>query len=354
MSNAGTPDHSAAIEVENSPEELAEIFERFGWGDGLPVVAPTPERVKRMLTGTRRSPDEEIARLPPRYGKATVEKIAINAVVAGCRPEYLPVVIAVVEAMTQPQFNLVAIQATTHPAAPLAVVNGPIRQKIGLNCGAGMFGPGWRANATIGRAIRLILLNIGGGTPGVADRSTMGSPAKYTYCIGENQEESPWTAHHVEGGANAGTSTVTVFGAEAPHNVNDHVSTSPDALLTVVADGMAKLGSNNTYAARITEMLLVLCPEHAATIARAGWTKEDVRHYLYDQARQPMKRLKIGGMWGMQQWPRWFDALSNDAMVPIVATPQRIVIIVAGGPGKHSAVIPTSGTTQSAVAAIED
>ncbi len=342
------------LEVGASPEALYSLFEKLGWSDGLPIVPPTPERVRWMLSGTKLPPDQIIARLPPRFGMATVEKIAINAVIAGGKPEYLPVIIAAVEAMAQPQYNLAAIQATTHPATPLLLVNGPIRQRINLNSRAGVFGPGWRANATIGRAIRLILLNIGGGIPGITDQSTMGSPAKYTYCMAENEEENPWTPFHVERGFDATTSTVTVFGAEPPHNLNDHVSDNPKALLTVMADGMAKLGTNNTYATLVTEMLLVLGPEHAATIAQAGWTKDDIRYFLYESARQSMKRIKIGGMWGMHRWPRWFEALDDDALVPVVSTPQRIFIVVAGGKGKHSAVIPTAGTTQSATAVISD
>ncbi|MER3419161.1 MAG: hypothetical protein C4290_00950 [Chloroflexota bacterium] len=183
--------------------------------------------------------------LPPRQGEATVERIAINAVMAGCRPEYLPVVIAAVEAMADPDFNLDGVQATTHPVAPLVIVNGPAARELGINCGYNCYGQGTRANATIGRAIRLILMNIGGGLPGTGDRSTQGSPAKYSYCVAENEDANPWEPLHVERGYSRDTSTVTVIGCEGPHNIQEHYSNTGEGILLTITGAMGQAGSNN-------------------------------------------------------------------------------------------------------------
>ncbi|MBI2908357.1 MAG: hypothetical protein HYX92_11975 [Chloroflexi bacterium] len=192
---------SRRLKVASEEAATGFLYEQ-GWTDGLPVVVPTPDRVEAMLAGTRRRPEDLIGLIPPAMGKATVEKMAINAVMAGCLPSYLPVVIAALEAMVAPEFVLARVQATTNPVAPLAVVNGPIRQKLDINCGHNALGQGRQSNATIGRAIRLILSNIGGAIPGVTDMATLGQPAKYTFCLGENEEALPttWPPLHVEKG----------------------------------------------------------------------------------------------------------------------------------------------------------
>jgi hypothetical protein len=187
-----------------------------GWSDGLPIIPPTPDRVQHMLEGTRRGPQSLIGRIPPRWGDATVEKVAVNAVMAGCLPAYMPVLTTAIEAMLAPEFNLYGIQATTHPVAPLLILNGPLARQLDVNNSYNVYGPGWRANATIGRAIRLLLLNVGGGIPGKGDRSTQGSPAKFAFCIAENETRNPWLPLHVERGFDAGTSTVTVWGGRVP------------------------------------------------------------------------------------------------------------------------------------------
>src|SRR2546428_5660489 len=205
------------IEVDDSPEALLAAFCEREWCDGLPVVPPTEERVRAMLGEALA--ERSLGAMPPLWRQATLEKLAVNAVMAGCEPAYFPVVVAAVEAMLEPAFNLYGVQATTHPVAPLLIVHGPIARELGVHAGSGCFGPGFRANATIGRAIRLILMNLGGAWPGRYDMATQGSPAKFTYCIAEREDASPW------GPLRAGESAVTVFGGEAPHNVNDHVST---------------------------------------------------------------------------------------------------------------------------------
>ena len=348
------PDYAFASDILEAEDDLEQINREYymrGWTDGLPVIPPTEARVQRMLEGTQREPQDILGRIPPRWGDATVEKIAINAVMAGCLPAYLPVLLTAIEAMLESPFNLYGIQATTHPVAPLLILNGPIVRDLDVNNSYNAYGPGWRANATIGRALRLLLLNVGGGIPGKGDRSTQGSPAKYTYCLAENEVRNPWSPLHVERGFRPDTSTVTVWGGESPHNVNDHVSQSAPNLLTTIADTAATMGMNNLYL-NDTEMLIALGPEHAATIAADGWSKADVQTFLFEQARVPLKRAKHGGMWGMQDWPRWLDVRDEDATIPVVQHKEDIVVIVTGGAGKHSSCVPTFGATRSVTRAL--
>ena len=228
-------------------ERLDDEFEARGWSDGLPVVAPTRARVDAMLAATDYPPAHEFGTMPPRQGVVTTEILAVNAVMAGCRPAYFPVVLAAVQALLDQAFNLFAVQATTHPCAPCLIVNGPLATQLGINARYGAFGPGVRANATIGRALRLILMNVGGACPGVLDRSTQGQPAKYAYCVAENEAESPWLPLHVERGFAPEVSTVTVTAAEGPHNLNDHVSTRATGILATLEGAMADMGANNSY-----------------------------------------------------------------------------------------------------------
>jgi len=258
---------------------------------------------------------------------------------AGCRPEYFPVVLAAIEALADPLFNLDSIQATTHPVAPLIVVNGPIVPAIGLNAGYNAFGQGVRANLTIGRAVRLVLMNVGGGLPGTGDRSTQGSPAKIAYCVAENEAENPWEPLHVEAGLPADVSTVTVFGCEGPHNIQDHYSNTGLGVLLTIAGAMGQAGSNNLLGAGWP--LLSLGPEHAATIARDGYTKRQVKEFLFEHARFPFARL--GAECQRQQVEHRGAVAAPDTMLPIVRQAKDISVIVVGGAGKHSSWQPTFG-----------
>ncbi|MBI3968401.1 MAG: hypothetical protein HY329_22420 [Chloroflexi bacterium] len=323
-----------------------------GWTDGLPIIPPTEDRVREMLDSIGADPAEVMGGVPPKRGVGTMENFAINAVMAGCLPQYFRVVVAAMRALLEPQFNLYGIQATTHPVAPLIVVNGPIVEELDVNGSYGCFAPGSRANATIGRAIRLILLNIGGAAPGKLDRSTHGQPSKYSFCIAENQEESPWEPLHVERGYGAQSSTVTVFGVENPHNVNDHISSTAQGILATMADTMVTMGSNPTYLTD-QDSLLVIGPEHAATIARDGYTKEDVKRHLYEYGRLPKHRLKLGGMFGMDDWPLWIRTADDHAMIPMLRHWNDLAIVVAGGAGKHSAWLPSFGATRSVTRPID-
>src|SRR5687767_8557692 len=213
---------ATVFEFHGAYEDADTHYQERGWTDGLPIVPPTEARVREVLRATGRDPLDIVGILPPRQGEATVEKLAVNAVMAGCRPEYFPVVLAAVEALADPLFNLDSVQATTHPVATMLVVNGPIARRIGIQSGYNAFGQGFRANVTIGRAVRLILMNVGGGLPGTGDRATQGSPAKIAYCVAENENDNPWEPLHVEAGLGRDVSTVTAFGCEGPHNIQDH------------------------------------------------------------------------------------------------------------------------------------
>jgi len=331
---------SPQIELVDDFEAVQLHYLEKGWSDGLPIVPPTAHRVGAMVSTSNLDPQHIITEVPPNWGAATVEKLAINAVMAGCLPEYMPVLVAAMEAMGDPAFNFYAIQATTHPCAPLVIVNGPLRNTLGLHGGSGAYGPGWRANATIGRAVRLALLNIGGAYPGVGDMSTQGAPSKYSYCLAENEEQNPWEPLHVERGFQAEQSTVTVLAGEPPHNINDHTGRSAEEILTIISGAMAVTGANNAYTGG--ETLLAIGPEHADTISKGGMSKNDVVDWLSQHALIPLERYTHDTL------IERFGAVP-EAPVPMVRTAEDLTIIVLGGPGKHSSWIPTFGGTTHSV-----
>jgi hypothetical protein len=339
-----------------APDDLDDfqvfLMER-GWGDGLPAIPPTAARVARLLAGTRRAPGEVVAVLAPRLGQATVERIAVNAVLAGALPEHLPVILAAVEAVADPAFNLQAVQTTTHPCSPLVIVNGPAAARLGVNAAGNALGQGTRANAAIGRALRLVLQNIGGARPGREDRATQGHPGKYSYCCAENEAASPWEPLSVERGFSHGDSTVTVCGSEAPHNVNDHGSTTAEGILATVAGTAAIVGHNNIYLGG--EPLIVLGPEHAATVAASGWTKADFKRALWERARVPLSRFAPDNVARFAATdPEAFRDRPAGTLVPIARDWRDIMVVVAGGAGKHSVVIPTFGMTRSVTRRVAD
>jgi hypothetical protein len=337
MSVKGPP--ARTFQVEDSYQAINEQYYERGWTDGLPIVPPTDALVEEFLRWTDLDRYEVVAVLPPRQGEATVEKLAINAAMAGCRSECFPVLVTAVQAASDPEFNLDSIQATTHPVAPLIVVNGPLARDLGINSGYNAFGQGFRANVTIGRALRLVLMNIGGGLPGSGDRSTQGSPAKLAYCVAENEDASPWEPLHVELGYQREASTVTVFGCEGPHNIQDHYSNTGVGILHTVAGAMGQAGSNNLLAGGWP--LLSLGPEHAATIARDGYSKQDVKRFLFEAARYPLGRL--GEEYRAYQIEQRGAVDAPDSTLPIAESPEAISVIVTGGAGKHSCWQPTFG-----------
>jgi len=322
-------------------ERINDYFYEQGWTDGLPIVPPTPERVERMLAGMpAHDADELIGAVPPKFGHATLRQVAVNAVMAGCKPEYLPVVVAALRAVMEPAYGLEHRQTTTHAGAPLIIVNGPIVQRLRINCGTGVFGPGWRANATIGRALRLVLVNIGGAGPGV-DASQTGHPGKYTYCIAEYEAANPWQPLHVERGFCPEQDVVTVVNAEAPHSMTENVQTEPLEIMRTFASSMATLGVNNLYSQG--HPVLALGLEHVQYLADGGLSKRDVQTALFEMARQPWGLMKNRGKSKGPRFPEFVDRSDDRSMVPIINAPEDLIVIVAGGAGGKSMFMPTAG-----------
>jgi hypothetical protein len=341
---------SDRIIVTGEEEAVRDWFEDHGLTDGLPIVPPTEGRVAALVAASGLPPDESLGAIPPSFGEATVEKLAVNAVMAGLRPDRFPVVVAAARAMLRPEFNLYGVQATTHPVAPLVVVHGPAARDLGVQGGAGALGPGFPANATIGRALRMILLNVGGAYPGVGDLATHGGPAKFTYCLTENVAASPWPEFHTTRGFALAESAVTVFGGEAPHNVNDHQSSEPERLLGIVADVMGALGHNSWYSAGDdgNDMVVLLSPEHAQVVASRGWGREEVQRHLFERSSRSLEDVRRGGMWEMRNWSDELEeAAQRGKPVAPVRRPDGILLMVAGGPGKHSVVIPGFGSSRA-------
>ena len=311
-----------------------------GWGDGLPIYAPTEEKVA-VLIETCRGDNRPFDPMPPRRVVPTLRNIAANAIMAGCKPEHFPAVVAAVRAVLVPDYNLHGTLATTHPCGPGLILSGPVRTAIGINCGSNCFGQGNRANAAIGRAIQLTMLNVGGGKPGEMDRSTQGSPAKFSFCFGENEEASPWEPYHVRRGFAATDSVVTATASEPPHNINDHASTTGKGILTTVAGTISETGTNlMTGKGHFT---LVLGPEHAATIQRDGFTIEDIQETLHEGSAVPVERVSPEQRHNYETERDQHPVRGRYYMTP---SPADIHVLVAGGPGKHSAFIPTFGSTE--------
>ncbi|HTI53105.1 MAG TPA: hypothetical protein VMC04_02665 [Verrucomicrobiae bacterium] len=319
-----------------------EIWFDKGVTDGLPVVPPSRARVEQMLAASARARADLVGEVAPNYGRATVEKVAINAVMAGCRPEYFPVVLAAVEAACDPSFNLHGVSTSTHFSGPLIVAHGPIRTRIGLNCSFGVFGPGYRANATIGRALRLVMINVGGARPGETSMSTFGHPGRYTYCIGEHEEASPWPPYHASRGLAATESAVTVFAGEAPHGISDHASRTARALAGSLGWSMACLW-NAKHFPLYSHTMLVVGPEHARTLADDGWSKDDLVRHIFETVRVPYGRLGPADDNGEGTNLRFAKGgePAPDEPIPKFPSPEELHVVVAGGTaGRFSMAIP--------------
>jgi hypothetical protein len=335
------PEIPPIAETHESYDRINDYFYARGWTDGLPIVPPTQERVRAMLAGMPgHDADELVSVVPPKMGRATMRQIAINAVMAGCAPEYLPVVVAALKAVSEPAYGLAHRQTTTHAGAPLIIVNGPAAKRLKINGGRGLFGPGWKANATIGRALRLILVNIGGAGPEV-DASQTGHPGKYTYCIAEYEDANPWEPLHVERGFRREQSVVTVVNTEAPHSMTENVRTDPDGIMTTFASCMATLGVNNLYSQGHPVLMLGL--EHVHHLEAAGWTKMDVKRALFERARQPWGLMKNRGKSKGPRFPEFVDQNDDNSMVPILWEAKDLILIVGGGAGGKSMFLPTAG-----------
>ena len=325
-----------AADAEAALEHLHEL----DCTDGLPVIIPTPERVERLILASGLDADMVLGEMGPMLGIATVEKVAVNAVMAGCLPDHMPLVIAAAKAIADPRFDLMEMQATTHCTAPLVIVNGPARHDCGgVVSGFGALGSGHRANASIGRAVRLCMINIGGGRPGSSDMAVHGHPGKYTYCLAEAEERSPFPPLHVRLGFEAEDSVVTVIGCEAPHSVIYSVNADDpedaDKLLHVLAIGVGNLATNHAIFNAGTAVV-VLGPGHADVLANAGLSREDVAQRLWDLTQFPVADLdRYGGQFG----GRYQDQETYSAF----QGPENFLILVAGGEGLYSMVMPSWG-----------
>lgn len=328
-------------------EAAVEYCYQQRWTDGLPVIPPTPGAVERIVGYLGRAPGEIIGIVPPRNGIATIEKIAINCVMAGCKPEYVPIVITALEAMLQERFNLNGVQATTNPCAPLAIISGPAAGELGFNTKENAFGHGSRANAAVGRAIRLILWNIGGGYPGEPCKTTLGQPGYYSFCIAEDGDTNPWEPLHVEAGFRPEDTVVTVVATGAPGMIQSGAGSKPAAdVLYVLARSIAVLGSSNFNGG---DMVLVLGPMTATNLADAGLSKADVKRELMRLAtvsvRDAKRRHSIPPSHPMH-WSKVTDANDDNALVPYIRSPENLVLLVTGAwgsAGAHCALCPGWG-----------
>jgi hypothetical protein len=335
------------VSIDGGIDELIDYYEEKGWTDGLPVLPPTEARVGRMLAYTDLSPDDSVGAIPATEGDATVHAVAVNAVMAGCRPEYLPVVLAAVKGLTDPDFNTYGMQATTNPVCPIIVVNGPIARELNINSEGNVLGAGFRANATIGRAVRLCLLNIGGGQPHTMDKSTHGQPAKAGLCIAENERDSPWEPFHVERGHDPSTSAVSLMTITGTQHILKAASKTGLSILRTLCSATAHVGMQNVLLGG--GPLIIFSPEHAQIIADDGFTKNDVREFLYEHARVPVSAFPpevLEGYIHLRRARRYWSQDPSSA-IPMADSPGRIQLVVAGGIGPHTVIAPSFGEATS-------
>jgi hypothetical protein len=336
---------SKRYKVPDVTDAIEFCFEQ-GWTDGLPVVPPTEDRVRALLEAARLDPEHELGFVTHRDVSITAEKVAINAVMAGCRPEHMPVVVAAVEGIADPRWGYHGPGTSTGGAAVLMIVNGPIARELDINAGDNLFGPGWRANLTLGRALRLVMRNVCGSVPGTLDRGTLGHPGKLSYVIAENERESPWAPLHVERGFRPEQSTVTVMAAEAPHQFYNQLSSGAEGVLTTLADDMRVSGNvmgQPHYA-------LVLAGEHMRTIAGDGWDKKRIRQFVWEHTQNSHAHLKR-----TQRMPGPIQAGDEEKLRPLVASPDDILVLAAGGrAGAFSAYIPGWASAKSSQAVTKE
>ena len=330
---SSTPKFASAVHEVTDAIEANELYQRNGWTDGLPIVPPTEDAVARFLAAAALAAADEIGMEPVRHRRITAEKVAIAAVMAGCLPEYLPVVVATIKAMCQPEYALHGSTASTGGSAPFIVVNGPIRLAIGMNTTHNALANASRANATIGRAVRLVLLNVLGGIPGQLDRSTLGHPGKFTFCVAEDEEDSPWLPLSVERGVPAGTSAVTALQVESPHQIMNEWTHDPKEILDTYA---AAMRSNMlTYSIWEGNYAFVIPKQHREIFSAAGWTKQNIREYTFEAAR--VKR----GDWRSVGKAAVAGRKDEAKIYRALRSPDDLLVVAAGGPaGGFGAIIP--------------
>ena len=337
MATFGKPNFkSRQIKLGEWDDDIEACFER-GWSDGLPVVPPTDVRILRMLQGTARKPDEIVGEVPPNLAAVAVEKVAINAVMAGCRPEYMPVVLAALEASLDPVFTMHGLLCTTCFSSPIIVVNGPIAAEIGMNSGINCLGQGNRANATIGRALQLIIRNVGGGKPGELDRAVLGGPGKYTFCFAEDESDPTWMPLSVARGIPPGRNAVTLFQGDGIQGFIDQRSRTPEELTRSLA--MSLLAVGHPKLCEFTNAMLVLVPEHYAIFRKAGWDRDRITQELHDAMVRPGEAV-IQGAQGVGEGvdPKRREEMINKFW------PEGLLIVHAGGQAGLFSVICASWT----------
>jgi hypothetical protein len=320
------------IELTAREDDMEACFER-GWTDGLPVVPPTEKRVRRMLQGTLRAPDEIVGIIPPNQAPCTVEKVAVNTVMAGCKPEYLPVVLAAVEAACMDAFCMHGLLATTYFSGPVVIVNGPITKAVGMNAGLNALGQGNRANATIGRALQLVIRNVGGGRPGGVDRATFGNPGKYTFCFAENEDGSPWEPLSVERGFKQRASTVSLFAGDGVQAIMDQLSRTPESLARTYANSLRTVAHSKIF--MVADAMLVVSPEHARVFREAGWTKQRLRQEIDEILKTPGRQLVRGAQEIAEGMPETFADVELTKFRP----GGLHIVHAGGGAGMFTAII---------------
>lgn len=328
------------LEIQESSEAYSTFLER-GWGDGLPIVAPEKTLVDSVVDIWGREPNEHVMAVPPSNAELTIQSLVINAVMAGCDVSYLPYVEAALLAMSDERFNLSTVQTTTSPIAPLILVNGPGVKAIGMNCGPGSMGPGRRANATIGRAVRLILMNVGEAHPDTFDRSSSGLPTKYSWCVAENAEDSPWAPLHATRGFKAEEDVVTVFGGHGPITACDAGDVPARQLLYSLSQAPNSVGANLWFHPG-GQLMVLLSPDHAHRLNTEGYGRNEVAEYIWSNARLAASELRQSGCYGPGKWPDRYERL-DDGAIPIVVDPDDVLVAVVGGAGPYSHVVPSHG-----------
>src|SRR5213594_460337 len=331
--------------VDDLAQAIELCFEK-GWTDELPVVPPTAAQVRAMLDAAGLEPEHQVAFITNRQVAVTAEKVAINAVMAGCKPEYMPVVVAAIEGIADPRWSYHGPGTSTAGAGVLMIVNGPIARALDINSGDNLFGPGWRANLTIGRAVRLVMRNVCGSIPGTLDRGTLGHQGKLSYVIAENEAESPWTPLHVEHGFRPDQSTVTVMAAEAPHQFYNQLSNTAEGILTTLCDDMRISGNvmgQPHYA-------IVLAGEHMRTISGDGWGKKEIRQFVFEHTQNSHAHLKR-----TQRMAGAIQPGDETRLRPLVASPDDILVVAAGGrAGAFSVYIPGWSSSRSSQAVTKE
>lgn len=333
------------LEVSGSWEEVNDYFYAQGWTDGLPIVPPVDEKVEKLLAFTRQAAEAVVGVVAPRMGIATVEKIAVNAVMAGCQPGCFPIVLASVKAVCTPEFNLLPLQATTNPVTPMIIVNGPVVKQLPLNAGYNVLGQGWRSNATIGRALRFVLNNIGGGVPGKVDKACHGQPGKFSLCIAENEVASPWEPFHVERGFAAEDSTVSVIGVTGTQDIIHYARTSARKVLDTIIRSIPREGYKNLYSGG--EPLFILGPEQASILGAEGLSKKEIKRIIFQGTKVPITLFYPETVeFIKRRRPRLFSEGGETTEIPIADREEDIQIVVAGGAGNHTVFMPTWGDTR--------